>query len=84
MANRGSRGKCGARGVHIRSFNPKTTPTNGAPAGLVPVSPTSLRKSEIDEITPTVRLARWPLFSLVTYKRRRAAAIVRGEARSWR
>jgi hypothetical protein len=67
----------------IRPFNLETTPTNGL-RDLVPVSPTSLRKSEIDEMTHTVRLARWSVFGFVTYKRRGAAAIVRGEARSGR
>jgi hypothetical protein len=64
----------------MASFNPETTRTDGAGAGLVPVVPTGL--SEIDEITHTVKLAQWSVFDLVTYTRRVASAIVRGEARS--
>lgn len=72
------------RGVRIRPFKPETARTNGARAGLVLVSPTTLRKSDIDGITHTLRLDAWSVLGLVTYRQRGAAAIIRAKARSWR
>jgi hypothetical protein len=45
--------------------NPKMT--NGAPTGLVVVSPTTVKRQELDDVVDLLRVAPGPLLGVVTY-----------------